>query len=76
MKIEDFLTYVPEGFIYSYDDLSTMVCELQKRIDKAIVYIKEYCIDDEFYINLTNKEKCIFDVLQILQSKEGDEDGL
>lgn len=42
----------------------------QARIDKAIEYIKEYCIDDEFYVNLTKKEKCIFDVLSILEGKE------
>lgn len=40
------------------------------KIDKALEYIKENCIDDEFYINLTKKEKCIIKVLEIL----GDED--
>lgn len=39
-------------------------------IKKAIEYIKEYCIDDEFYINLTNKEKHIIDVLNILKGEE------
>lgn len=39
---------------------------LLQRIDKAIDYIKENCIDDEFYINLSNKEKCIIKVLEIL----------
>ena len=39
-------------------------------IDKAIEYIKEHCIDDEFYINLTNKEKHIIDVLSILQGED------
>lgn len=44
--------------------------KLQHKIDKAIKYIKEWCIDDEFYVNLTKKEKCIFDVLSILEGKE------
>ena len=43
---------------------------LLNRINKAIEYIKEYCIDDEFYINLTNKEKHIIDVLEILKGEE------
>lgn len=42
------------------------VLEQQHKIDKAIEYIKENCIDDEFYVNLTKKEKCIIDVLEIL----------
>jgi lysyl-tRNA synthetase class I len=33
--------------------------ELKERIDKAIKYIEQYCIDDEFYINLSKKEKNI-----------------
>ena len=41
-----------------------------EKIDKAIECIKEYCIDDEFYINLTKKEKCIFDVLHILEGED------
>lgn len=47
--------------------------ELQQIIDKAIEYIREYCIDDEFFINLTNKEKCIFDVLEILKEAKNNE---
>lgn len=43
---------------------------LKERIFKAIDYIKENCIDDEFYVNLTKKEKCIIKVLEILGDKE------
>lgn len=46
--------------------------DLQKTIDKAIEHIEEYCIDDEFYINLTNKEKHIFNVLDILKGEDND----
>lgn len=37
------------------------------RINKAIKHIEENCIDDEFYINLTRKEKGIVKVLDILK---------
>lgn len=37
------------------------------RNEKAIEYIKENCIDDEFYINLTYKEKHIIKALEILK---------
>lgn len=47
------------------------------KIDKAIEYIKEYikeyCIDDESYINLTKKEKNIFEVLNILTGVDKNE---
>ena len=43
------------------------ILELINRINKAIEYIEEHCIDDEFYINLSNKEKGIIDVLNILK---------
>lgn len=46
--------------------------DYKSRIDKAVEYIKEYCIDDEFYINLTNKEKHIIEVLNILQSENNE----
>lgn len=41
---------------------------LNNLINKVIKYIKEHCIDDEFYINLSNKEKGIIDVLTILEN--------
>lgn len=44
--------------------------EKQERINKAIEYIEENCIDDEFYINLTNKEKHIIIVLNMLLGDE------
>ena len=43
---------------------------LAKRIDKAIKYIEEYCIDNEFYINLTKKEKNIIYALKILKGED------
>ena len=51
-----------------YDDSHRITAiEYKKRIYKAIDYIKKYCIDDEFYINLSNKEKAIIEVLNILE---------
>ena len=44
--------------------------ELTNRIDKAIEYIEQKCIDDEFYINLTRKEKEIIKVLDILKGSD------
>lgn len=41
-------------------------------IDKAIEFIDKYCIDDEFYINLTYKEKAIIEVKKILQGSDKD----
>jgi hypothetical protein len=46
---------------------------IKMKIFKAIEYIKENCIDDEFYVNLTNKEKSIIKVLEILGDKENEE---
>ena len=40
-----------------------------ERIDKAIEYIKEYCIDEEFYINIPAEEKGIIEVLKILKGE-------
>ena len=42
--------------------------DYKSRCEKAIGYINKYCIDDEFYINLSNKEKAIIEVLNILQN--------
>lgn len=44
--------------------------DLQQRIDKALDHIEKYCIDDEFYVNLTNKEKNIIVVKNILNRKD------
>ena len=46
----------------------TEIERLNNIINESINYIKENCIDDEFYVNLTNKEKGIIDVLTILQN--------
>ena len=40
----------------------SQVAKYCKRLIKAINHIKEYCIDDEFYVNLTNKEKNIIEI--------------
>lgn len=40
---------------------------LNNIINRAIEFIEKYCIDDEFYINLSYKEKAIFEVLKILK---------
>lgn len=57
-------------FKNSFETMSKNYFEEKSRNEKAIKHIKEYCIDDEFYINLTNKEKNIIDVLNILQDGE------
>lgn len=44
----------------------------KSRCEKAIEFIKKYCIDDEFYINLSYKEKAIIEVLNILQNGSDD----
>lgn len=49
--------------------LHNEVMQLNKRIDKAIEYIEENCIDDEFYVNLTNKEKSIIEALKLLKGE-------
>lgn len=46
----------------------------KSRCEKAIEFINKYCIDDEFYINLSYKEKAIIEVLNILQN-ESEKDG-
>lgn len=53
-----------------WKDERCQLLDYKSRCKKAIKHIKEYCIDDEFYINLTNKEKNIIDVLNILQDGE------
>lgn len=50
--------------------LSKVNDEKQEVIDKAIEFIDKYCIDDEFYINLTYKEKAIIEVKKILQGDD------
>lgn len=61
----------PDDVLDYYDCkiLVNYITNLQERITKAIEYIKENCIDDEFYINLTNKEKNIINALKILQGE-------
>lgn len=69
----DYITNLEQENEIRQQDINNLTYQLAKektRIDKAIKHIKEYCIDDEFYINLTNKEKNIIDVLNILQGGE------
>lgn len=40
------------------------------RNEKALEFIDKYCIDDEFYLNLTYKEKAIIEVKKILQGDD------
>lgn len=42
MKIEDFLTFIPEGFIYSYDDLSNLVIKYQQEIKDLQQSLEDY----------------------------------
>lgn len=55
-------------------DLKRILEEKELLINVVINYIKANCIDDEFYINLSNKEKCIIKALNILEGKENEED--
>ena len=61
---------VDEDFKYIHDEytLQCICTELKSAIIKSINYIKKYCIDDESYNNLSNKEKSIIDVLTILEN--------
>lgn len=67
-RLLDYITNLQEKLDFMIDRND----EKQERIDKAIEYIKENCIDDEFYINLTKKEKNIFKVLDILNGDENE----
>ena len=51
------------------EEMDKMLKDRLLRIDKAIEYIEENCIDDEFEVNLTKKEKEIKKVLDILKGK-------
>ena len=51
-------------------ELIDTIKDLQEIRKKAIEYIEQYCIDDEFYINLTEKEKNIIDVYNILKGND------
>lgn len=76
-EIIDIINKNYEDYIENYlssEDVKKLVdyiTNLQETINKTIEYIEENCIDDEFYINLTNKEKNIFNILNILK---GDSD--
>lgn len=48
-------------------------CYYRHIIKQAIEYIEQNCIDDEFYINLTRKEKEIIKVLDLLKGSVDDE---
>lgn len=49
-------------------ELSEYCDKLEILINKVIKYIKEHCVDGEFYINLSDKEKGIIDVLTMLEN--------
>lgn len=82
LENECLLKYTKAQMIRKYIDeleencnLSDLWCKSQEEnkrlnniINKVIKYIKEHCMDDEFYINLSNKEKGIIDVLTILEN--------
>jgi hypothetical protein len=55
-----------KAFIDTIQELT----ETATRIDKTIEYIEEYCIDDEFYVNLTKKEKNIIEAYNILKGED------
>lgn len=85
-NIEDFLTYIPDGFIYSYDNLSTLVIKYQERtimyqerIYKAIEYINVELFGSNIEW-VRNNNGCvtgsdlpgdaIFPIIDILQGKD------
>ena len=71
-------------YAYMFDDLRYLrehARYLQKQLEayenmrkEAIEFIKKYCIDDEFYINLTYKEKAMIEVLNILNKVGGNDE--
>ena len=57
---------------YIYDENKQLKSQLQQKeniIKEVREYIKENCIDDEFEINLTFKERNIKKVLEILDKE-------
>ena len=76
-KIKIVEIYLGENHFNIFKDILDCITDLEEENKqlkedrkKAIKYIKEYCIDDEFYINLTNKEKNIIEVLNILEGSD------
>ena len=63
----------PDEAIKNLIRLDKELDKKNKIVFKAIEYIKQYCIDDEFYINLTKKEKNIIEVLDILEGEVDNE---
>ena len=61
-----------ENVMVAFEMQKKEIERLNNIIDKAVEYIEEYCIDDEFYVNLTKKEKNIIEVLNILKGDEND----
>ena len=55
-------------------DLEKQLLEKDNIINNAKNFVKEHCIDDEFIVNLSKKEKAIIKVLDILEGKEDDEE--
>lgn len=60
----------PDEAIKNLIRLDKELDKKNKIVFKAINHIEQYCIDDEFYINLTKKEKNIFEVLNILKGEK------
>lgn len=62
-----------ETYQQALDETMSEKIDLEDKIKKAIEFIDKYCIDDEFYINLTYKEKAIIEVKKILKGEYEDE---
>lgn len=56
----------PEQRQHFHLELDEILEIYKQRIDNAINYIDEHCIDDEFICNLSSKEKGILKVRKIL----------
>lgn len=62
-KVDEDFKYINDVYV-----LQCICSEYKELVNNAIEKIKTYCINDEFYNKLSNKEKNIFDVLTYLQN--------
>lgn len=72
MKIEDFLTYIPDGFIYSYVDLSDLVIMYQNKVNKVIEYINNELLPygDEWHWDAGSIRDYVCNLLDILKGSD------
>ena len=66
----DFIKEDANDILYKLTLVEEKNLRLKNLINKVIDYIEENCIDDEFYINLTKKERHIIVALNMLLGEE------